>query len=402
MKKIMILAVSLSLVLCLVPGPAFASGNLLDNWLGKLQDLASDPTDGYSEDAPREIGAYSAKELYEMTAPKVVEIATYDVFGDPFARGSGFFIDDQGTVVTNYHVIEDSVSATVETTFGETSEVTRVLGYDAALDLAILKTSITGNPFLKMPEHPVATGDTIYTLGSSLGLTGTFSDGLVSTASRKMDGVDYIQITAPISHGNSGGPLINIYGEVIGVNTLFMVDGQNVNFAVNINELARLDITRAMSLEDLYALTGGENGTQTSIAADNPQIEEWLSNTDMAEVESNDSFDWSDVLRNEYTMAGSVEGTEDFDYYSMYVIDSTTVDILFATYYGEDADYLIAGLVDSDGNIVGYAEVTEYDEAKYLSLQQEIDTPGTYYVIVCLPDDYPYDEPAYYKLNAVW
>ena len=84
MKKIMILAVSISLMLCLIPAHVFASGNLIDDWLGKLQGIASNPGSGYSEDAPKETGAYSAKQLYEMTAPKVVEITTYDVSGNPF------------------------------------------------------------------------------------------------------------------------------------------------------------------------------------------------------------------------------------------------------------------------------------------------------------------------------
>ena len=402
MKKIMILAISLALMLCLVPGPVFASGNLIDDWLGKLQGIASDPGSGYSEEAPKETGAYSAKQLYEMTAPKVVEITTYDVSGNPFARGSGFFIDDQGTVVTNYHVIEDSCSAEVQTATGEISEVKMVLGYDKEIDLAILNTGIKGNPFLHMPAHPVSTGDTIYTLGSALGLTGTFSDGLVATASRVIDGVDYIQITAPISHGNSGGPLINIYGEVIGINTMGMDDGQNVNFSVNINELAKLDITRPVTMEDLYYQNGGSDTPQTSIATDDSEVSEWLANTDHTEIESNDSFGWADTLRNEYTMSGSVEGTEDFDYFSIYVIDKTTVDILLATYYEEDAEYLIAGLVDAEGNILEYAQPEEYEDTTYLSLQTDIETPGTYYVVVCVPDEYPYEEPAYYKLNAVW
>ncbi len=105
------------------------------------------------------------------------------------------------------------------------------------------------------PNHKrrgVITGETVYAVGSSKGLTGTLSDGLVSTASRIVDDVDCIQITAAISSGNSGGPLINIYGEVIGSNTMSLASGQNLNFAVNITELQAVETTNAMTMAEFY------------------------------------------------------------------------------------------------------------------------------------------------------
>lgn len=403
MKRLVTAAVCMSLILTLCPVHALASGSLLDGWLEKLEALTSDSSEEYSEETPEEKGAFSARELYEMTEPKVVEITTYDIYGEALARGSGFFIDDNGTVVTNYHVIEGAYSAEIETSEGTKADVLRVRGYDALYDLAILGTSISGNPYLKMSDREIRTGDTIYTLGSSLGLTGTFSDGMVATASRKIDGVDYIQITAPISHGNSGGPLINIYGEAIGVNTMYFSEGQNVNFSVNIHELTKLDVTKPVSLEVLYYQNGGTDDPQTgSINAGDPEVKEWLDMADMTEIESNDSIEQADYLRNGYIMAGSVDGEEDFDCYGIRVIEGTTIDVLLIPYYTDDIDYLIAGLVDEEGGIIGFAEAVDNEDAQYLSLVEEVEEPGTYYLLLCVEDEYPYREPAYYVISTVW
>ena len=402
MKKIIVIALSMILLVSMTPVTAQAA-DILGELLGKLDSLGD--SSGYSEEAeaaPAETGSYSPKQLYEMTAPKVVEITTYDASGQPMSRGSGFFIDSQGSIVTNYHVIQDASAAAVQTYDGSTYEVLQVMGCDAALDLAILDTRISGNQYLKMSDRKVSTGDTIYTLGSSLGLTGTFSDGLVSTASRLIDGVDYIQITAPISHGNSGGPLINSYGEVIGVNTMGFTDGQNINFAVNINELGRLDVSSPRTLAEVSREDGGTAQTVASAAVTDEALSNWLSNADMSEVESNDSFDWADVLRNDYYMAGCIEGIDDYDYYSLIVLEPTTIDAVILPYYSEDAEYLIGAIVDPEGNILAAAQAYEDSSSSYLNVTAEVTDPGTYYIILCVPDDYPYSEAAYYALNAVW
>lgn len=96
---------------------------------------------------------------------------------------------------------------------------------------------------LPLCEDKVIAGERIYTVGSPYGYTGTFSSGIVGNALRVMDEVEYIQITAPISRGNSGGPLLNRFGEVIGVNTLTRLDAQNVNFSVAIKYLKQLDLS---------------------------------------------------------------------------------------------------------------------------------------------------------------
>ena len=99
-------------------------------------------------------------------------------------------------------------------------------------------------------DHDV--GEVAYALGNSRGLTSTFSDGMITYSNREVDGVSYVQHDAPISGGNSGGPLINKYGEVIGVNTWTVLDSQNLNFAIHVSELDKLDTNEALTMAEFY------------------------------------------------------------------------------------------------------------------------------------------------------
>jgi S1-C subfamily serine protease len=200
-------------------------------------------------DKPTDRVEYSAEEIYEKCGPSTVEITASDGFNE--SLGSGFFVDN-GVIVTNYHVIKGADKIAVRTADGKQFEIKSILGYDQNLDIAVLGLD-RENDYLTISQGKVAVGQDAYTLGSPLGLTGTMSKGMISTASRDMgNGVDYIQIDAPISPGNSGGPLVNIYGEVIGINTMYMVNGQNLNFAINIKELQKININHPISVTDYH------------------------------------------------------------------------------------------------------------------------------------------------------
>ena len=194
----------------------------------------------------------TGEEIFTKIAPSTVEIYAESSF--VAGQGCIFFIDDQGTVVTNYHVIEDCSNSYVTTSNGDTFEVSSVLGYNAELDIAILKTDIVGSTAVET-NSSVTTGEAVYVLGSSRGLTGTFSEGLVSTAERTIDDVPYIQISAPISPGNSGGPVVNAYGEVIGIATLTRTDGQNLNFALPISLADQISVEHPISMQEFYETT---------------------------------------------------------------------------------------------------------------------------------------------------
>ncbi len=178
----------------------------------------------------------SPKEIFNSCSPAVICIETYDANDNPYALGSGFFITSNGVAVTNFHVLEDAMSATAKLGNNHYT-VTGVLYFDKELDFAVIKTNATNVPYLNIGNSiDLYSGDEIYTIGNPQGLTNTISDGIISNPNRE-DFNGMIQITAPISPGSSGGALLNTYGEVIGITTATLTSGQNLNFAVPINEV---------------------------------------------------------------------------------------------------------------------------------------------------------------------
>jgi S1-C subfamily serine protease len=194
------------------------------------------------------IGKLNAEEIYAKCSSSTVEIlAKYD---NEYltSQGSGFFID-KGVVVTNYHVIQGSTNIVITTSNNKKYKVNKILGYDKKLDIAILSIP-TNNTSLAINKKGAKVGEVIYAMGSPFGLTGTLTEGIVSTSSRILEGADFIQISASISHGNSGGPLINAYGEVIGINTLTYYYGQNLNFSLNIAQLDKVDTSKPLTMKE--------------------------------------------------------------------------------------------------------------------------------------------------------
>lgn len=194
---------------------------------------------------------YTATEIYDRSKVFVGEVTTYDKNGQGLGIGSCFVITTDGGIITNYHVIEDAYYAMVALN-GKEYEVEYVLAYDKDIDIALLKIDATGLTTAKVCMNAHNVGETVYALGSSKGLTLTFSDGIISYSDRVIDGVSYTQHDAPISGGNSGGPLINAYGEVIGINTWTVRDSQNLNFAINASELNNVAFCEPMTMQQFY------------------------------------------------------------------------------------------------------------------------------------------------------
>jgi len=206
-------------------------------------------TDCYTENYDKH--SFSANEIYEKTKKSVGEIITYDKSGNELALGTGFVYSAGGKIITNYHVIEDGYSAKI-TIDGTQYTITQVLAYDKSLDLAVLKIDASDLTPLSICKkiHPV--GQSVYAFGSSKGLTATFSQGIITYANREIDGVVYVQHDAAISSGNSGGPLINQYGELIGINTWTVRDSQNLNFAIATKELDNLIYGTPLTFREFY------------------------------------------------------------------------------------------------------------------------------------------------------
>ena len=194
---------------------------------------------------------YTSDAIYRKAQASVGEIVTYDRNGTEYAMGSCFVYTSNGRIITNYHVIKGAYSAKA-TINGKTYTVKQVLAYDKGIDVAVLKIDAKNLTVLPMCEKQHSAGKAVYALGSSRGLTSTFSQGIITHANRTLDGVSYVQHDAAISSGNSGGPLINQYGEVIGINTWTVQNSQNLNFAIALKELDRLDYETPLTFSQFY------------------------------------------------------------------------------------------------------------------------------------------------------
>lgn len=192
----------------------------------------------------------SAEQIYEIAAPSTVEITAES--SSLKSTGTGFFDDENGTVITNFHVIDGASEAYITRSDGGKYDVLKVVGFSKELDVAILSTSCKNSTPLKKREEPVKTGEPVYALGSSLGLTDTFSEGIISNESRDIDGLKFIQTTAPISHGNSGGPLLDKYGNVVGITSAGFSSGQNLNLAIPVSEISKVERNVNLSMEKFY------------------------------------------------------------------------------------------------------------------------------------------------------
>ncbi len=151
------------------------------------------------------------------------------------SQGSGFFISEDGLIVTNHHVVEKGSKFTVVTNDGEELEATLV-GADERSDLAVLKAKSDKKfTYVKFADGDVRIGEWVVAVGNPFGLGGTVTAGIVSARNREISSNrydDFIQIDAAVNKGNSGGPAFNLAGEVIGVNTaIFSPSGGNVGIA---------------------------------------------------------------------------------------------------------------------------------------------------------------------------
>ncbi len=180
-------------------------------------------------------------ELVRRIKPSAVAIETFDAKGATLSRGSGFFVSGD-TVITNRHVIEKSSRVTVHLLNGKTYTAKGVLAIDGEGDLALLQVDVPQDAAVPLPIEKIAPqeGESIVVIGNPFGLEGSVSNGIVS-AVREIPGYGkIIQITAPISPGSSGSPVVNMRGQVIGVATLQAAEGQSLNFAVPSERIAQL------------------------------------------------------------------------------------------------------------------------------------------------------------------
>lgn len=220
---------------------------------------------------------------------------------DVIAKGSGFFVSEDGRVVTNYHVIETGWYAVVEFPNGDYVGVNwydGVLASDKDRDVAIIKTD--GKDVWWAPDHdyskgtikahgfhfrPLPLGDSdrlqvgeeVVAIGNPLSLESTVSNGIVSAIrTTEVQGGKFVQITAPISPGSSGGPLFNMAGEVVGITAAHMKGGENLGFAIPINDVKPL-LRASLSSKPSHLPSYGKSVTQEPTeATSGPSLAETL------------------------------------------------------------------------------------------------------------------------------
>lgn len=189
--------------------------------VSELQDKIADLKQQYQD----------FSDVIDQVIPGVVSVQT-DV-----GLGSGFIVDRNGYIVTNYHVIKGATAAGVLTSDGDVHAV-RVVGFDADADIAVLKMNGTFTRLRFGDSDAVRVGEKVIAVGNPGGLDFTVTQGIVSAVNRAdAKGNHYIQIDVPINPGNSGGPLVNAAGEVIGVNSLKISGFEGVGFAIVSDEV---------------------------------------------------------------------------------------------------------------------------------------------------------------------
>ena len=161
----------------------------------------------------------------------------------PGGLGSGFIINEDGFLMTNFHVIEGETQITVEVYHQKNGELyrksykqVRIIAINKFEDLALLKIEEKDSPKFKYVlmgnADAMAVGERVFAIGSPLGLERTVTEGILSTKTRQLGGELYLQTTAQINPGNSGGPLFNMSGEVVGITNMKITFGEGLGFAI--------------------------------------------------------------------------------------------------------------------------------------------------------------------------
>ena len=217
--------------------------------------------------------------------------------------GTGFAIDPRGLIATNLHVVAGAKDIKVHTLDGAEYAVVQVAAIDMDRDLAVIQIQPT-KPMTALAlgdSDRVAAGDPVVAIGNPMGvLDYTVSDGLISSVRVLSEHLTVLQISAPISQGSSGGPLFNSYGEVIGVATAILTQGQNLNFGVPTNYLKPILARPApMSLDEFAQKTTatdeGDDGEQAGGGP--PRIQRKIPVHDLSVLDGCSASDMEDIFQ---------------------------------------------------------------------------------------------------------
>jgi serine protease Do len=208
------------------PAPAFeGGGDILETKIG------------FYSSATRTLASRTVRELVNQLGEAVVQVRT------PSGLGSGFILNEDGFLMTNFHVIEGETQISVEVYLQRSGELERkvykqvkIIAINKFADLALLKIDDKDAPKFKYvllgSADALSVGEGVFAIGSPLGLERTVTEGILSTKTRQLAGELYLQTTTQINPGNSGGPLFNMRGEVVGITNMKITFGEGLGFAI--------------------------------------------------------------------------------------------------------------------------------------------------------------------------
>ena len=227
-------------LILILPGLAMAAILVITGlWLGHPVKSTQDKTASVAHPAEQT--------RIEPSTAAALTIVAFDRKGSAISQGSGFILTSEGLAGSNYHVLEGATRALASCSDGRIFDVRAIDGADLRKDLVIFQLYARGT---KVKPHDLihvtlgsstnlVVGEKVIAIGSPQGLENTVSDGILS-AVREVDSMRFLQITAPVSPGSSGGPVLNSAGQMIGVATFQLKKGQNLNFAVAADDLKPL------------------------------------------------------------------------------------------------------------------------------------------------------------------
>lgn len=286
----------------------------------------------------------------------VVTIETYSRYGEPAGQGTGFFYRHDGQLITNFHVLSGSEKAFAVLPTGRRLEITHVLASDANTDLVIARANLEGSrvKYLSVERTLPEIGEEIVVVGSPLGLEQTVSPGIVSAHRISEAGVDIIQITAPVSPGSSGSPVLNVNGDVIGVVTSLIRGGQNLNFAVGSSHLVELRPATPEALTVWAGQFSSDSYAQASATEDESSTiilnDRFIDNRN-SWSEINDQKRYFKVLDNRYRMINRTHDIFLWAFKDVHLSNSDNFIITISFKKNGPTDGLIALLWGADRDI---------------------------------------------------
>jgi serine protease Do len=203
---------------------------------------AAEARSGFYSAPDKPAPAHTVLELVKQLGEAVVQVRT------PGGLGSGFFINEEGFLITNFHVIESETQISIEVYHQKDGQLDRksykqirIIALNKFADLALLKVDAPSGARFKFvtlgAADALSVGEKVFAIGSPLGLERTVTEGILSTKTREMAGALYLQTTAQINPGNSGGPLFNLGGEVVGVTNMKATAGEGLGFAIPVESV---------------------------------------------------------------------------------------------------------------------------------------------------------------------